>query len=166
MNSISGIIHITDKSFTKFIKIKQNKIKQNMIRITSSSSIKGINKPFQLISSNASWTGVRIPQALTHYHHIQQLSTNSSNDKEKSSHVDPDPKTPLSRVIDRFADVAFMTELVRGLHIATEAFFSPKVTINYPFEKGAISPRFRGEHALRRYPTGEERCIGKLIKNV
>ena|SRR2546421_3346616 len=32
-------------------------------------------------------------------------------------------------------------------------------TIYYPFEKGPISPRFRGEHALRRYPTGEERCI-------
>ena len=37
--------------------------------------------------------------------------------------------------------------------------FKPKVTINYPFEKGVLSPRFRGEHALRRYPTGEERCI-------
>lgn len=36
----------------------------------------------------------------------------------------------------------------------------PKVTINYPFEKGYLSPRFRGEHALRRYPSGDERCIG------
>jgi len=35
----------------------------------------------------------------------------------------------------------------------------PEWTINYPFEKGPISPLFRGEHALRRYPTGEERCI-------
>ncbi len=38
-------------------------------------------------------------------------------------------------------------------------FFKPKATINYPFEKGPVSPRFRGEHALRRYPNGEERCI-------
>ena len=38
-------------------------------------------------------------------------------------------------------------------------FFSEPVTINYPFEKGPLSPRFRGEHALRRYPSGEERCI-------
>ena len=38
-------------------------------------------------------------------------------------------------------------------------FFKPKPTINYPFEKGPLSPRFRGEHALRRYPSGEERCI-------
>lgn len=36
---------------------------------------------------------------------------------------------------------------------------SSRYTIYYPFEKGPISPRFRGEHALRRYPTGEERCI-------
>ncbi len=38
-------------------------------------------------------------------------------------------------------------------------FFRRKVTLNYPFEKGVLSPRFRGEHALRRYITGEERCI-------
>jgi NADH-quinone oxidoreductase chain I len=37
--------------------------------------------------------------------------------------------------------------------------FKPKVTINYPFEKSPISPRFKGEHALRRYENGEERCI-------
>ncbi len=37
--------------------------------------------------------------------------------------------------------------------------FKRKVTLNYPYEKGALSPRFRGEHALRRYANGEERCI-------
>ena len=41
-----------------------------------------------------------------------------------------------------------------------EQFFRPPYTIMYPFEKGPLSPRFRGEHALRRYPSGEERCIG------
>lgn len=45
--------------------------------------------------------------------------------------------------------------------IVLENFFRPPYTIMYPFEKGPLSPRFRGEHALRRYPTGEERCIGK-----
>jgi formate hydrogenlyase subunit 6/NADH:ubiquinone oxidoreductase subunit I len=45
------------------------------------------------------------------------------------------------------------------LWICTEAFFDKKATINYPMEKGPLSPRFRGEHVLRRYPTGEERCI-------
>ena len=45
-------------------------------------------------------------------------------------------------------------------HILTFRYmWKPKATINYPFEKNPISPRFRGEHALRRYPNGEERCI-------
>ena len=39
------------------------------------------------------------------------------------------------------------------------AAFEPDHVIHYPWEKGALSPMFRGEHALRRYPTGEERCI-------
>jgi NADH dehydrogenase (ubiquinone) Fe-S protein 8 len=43
--------------------------------------------------------------------------------------------------------------------LTLQYFFRRKVTLNYPFEKGALSSRFRGEHALRRYPTGEERCI-------
>jgi NADH-quinone oxidoreductase subunit I len=46
-------------------------------------------------------------------------------------------------------------------------FVSPKPTLNYPHEKGPLSPRFRGEHALRRYPNGEERCIAcKLCEAV
>jgi len=45
--------------------------------------------------------------------------------------------------------------------------FKPKVTLNYPYEKGCLSYRFRGEHALRRYPNGEERCIAcKLCEAV
>ena len=60
--------------------------------------------------------------------------------------------TPLTRIL-------LLTELVRGLWITLEYFFQKKVTLNYPFEKGPLSPRFRGEHALRRYQTGEERCI-------
>ena len=52
-----------------------------------------------------------------------------------------------------------MTDFIGGLLIAIKELFKSKKTINYPFEKGKISPRFRGEHALRRYPNGEERCI-------
>jgi hypothetical protein len=48
-----------------------------------------------------------------------------------------------------------------GMWIVLEQFFRPPYTIMYPFEKGPLSPRFRGEHALRRYPNGEERCIGE-----
>ncbi len=53
----------------------------------------------------------------------------------------------------------FLVEFVSAFGLAMRYFFTPKATINYPFEKGPISPRFRGEHALRRYPNGEERCI-------
>ena len=52
-----------------------------------------------------------------------------------------------------------LQELVTGLMLTVRYMFRPKVTINYPYEKGPLSPRFRGEHALRRYPSGEERCI-------
>ncbi|MBI1986579.1 MAG: NADH-quinone oxidoreductase subunit NuoI [Rhodospirillales bacterium] len=61
--------------------------------------------------------------------------------------------------IDRGARTVFLTELLSGLALTFRYMFRHKVTINYPFEKGPLSPRFRGEHALRRYPNGEERCI-------
>ena len=58
-------------------------------------------------------------------------------------------------------------ELVKGLWITLKYMFKAKVTINYPHEKGPLSPRFRGEHALRRYANGEERCIAcKLCEAV
>ena len=69
--------------------------------------------------------------------------------------------------IGRFLKTIFLLEFVSGLLIATREIFRPKKTINYPYEKGSLSPRFRGEHALRRYPSGEERCIAcKLCEAV
>ena len=59
----------------------------------------------------------------------------------------------------RGARALFLGELVSGLWLTLRYMFKPKATINYPFEKGPLSPRFRGEHALRRYSNGEERCI-------
>ena len=57
--------------------------------------------------------------------------------------------------------------MLLGLSLTLRAMFRPKVTINYPYEKGPLSPRFRGEHALRRYPDGTERCIAcKLCEAV
>ncbi len=53
----------------------------------------------------------------------------------------------------------FLREIIFGHYLTLKYFFKKKVTINYPYEKGPISSRFRGEHALRRYPNGEERCI-------
>jgi NADH-quinone oxidoreductase chain I len=68
---------------------------------------------------------------------------------------------------DRIARSLFLTELVSGMWLTLKYMFKKKVTINYPYEKNAISPRFRGEHALRRYPNGEERCIAcKLCEAV
>ncbi|HET9273651.1 MAG TPA: NADH-quinone oxidoreductase subunit NuoI, partial [Methyloceanibacter sp.] len=52
-----------------------------------------------------------------------------------------------------------LIEFLSAFWLALKYFVAPKATINYPFEKGPLSPRFRGEHALRRYPNGEERCI-------
>src|SRR6201992_4229252 len=60
---------------------------------------------------------------------------------------------------DRTARQIFFVEVVKSLGLAIHYFVAPKATLNYPFEKGPLSPRFRGEHALRRYPSGEERCI-------
>ncbi|KAI8394144.1 NADH dehydrogenase iron-sulfur protein 8 [Radiomyces spectabilis] len=61
--------------------------------------------------------------------------------------------------LDVAAQQLLLTELLRGMWVVLEQFFRPPYTIFYPYEKGPLSPRFRGEHALRRYPTGEERCI-------
>ena len=69
--------------------------------------------------------------------------------------------------IGRLLKTIFMIDFITGLLIAIKEIFKSKKTINYPFEKGKISPRFRGEHALRRYPNGEERCIAcKLCEAV
>jgi len=60
-----------------------------------------------------------------------------------------------------------LLEFISAFWLACKQFVAPKPTINYPYEKGAVSPRFRGEHALRRYPNGEERCIAcKLCEAV
>jgi NADH-quinone oxidoreductase subunit I len=61
--------------------------------------------------------------------------------------------------LDRTARAFLLTELISGMSLTFRSMFRPKATVNYPYEKGPISSRFRGEHALRRYPNGEERCI-------
>jgi NADH-quinone oxidoreductase subunit I len=69
--------------------------------------------------------------------------------------------------LDSTARAMFLTEIVKGMALTFKYMFKPRMTINYPFEKGPLSPRFRGEHALRRYPNGEERCIAcKLCEAV
>jgi NADH-quinone oxidoreductase subunit I len=72
-------------------------------------------------------------------------------------------KTPLQRITNTF----LLLDIVKGMWLTLTYLFKRKVTLKYPQEKGPLSPRFRGEHALRRYPNGEERCIAcKLCEAV
>lgn len=95
---------------------------------------------------------------------------------------DFDPYKNGPSAIDKAVHLFFFTEIIRGiwpLHhfdaclisrlgmwIVLENFFRQPYTIMYPYEKGPLSPRFRGEHALRRYPSGEERCIGAFFHTI
>merc|ERR1712028_17104 len=93
---------------------------------------------------------------------IRQMSMGSGH-----KNVMPHDASANDSVMDLSSRVIFMTEMFRGLAKAFETLLEPKLTLNYPFEKNALSPRFRGEHALRRYPSGEERCIAcKLCEAV
>ncbi|MFZ4604218.1 MAG: NADH-quinone oxidoreductase subunit NuoI, partial [Caulobacterales bacterium] len=64
----------------------------------------------------------------------------------------------MSRILQA-AKGALLLDFVGAFGLGLKYFFRRKATVNYPFEKNALSPRFRGEHALRRYANGEERCI-------
>lgn len=69
--------------------------------------------------------------------------------------------------IKRFLKSFLLFELLKGMKVTGRYLFAPKVTVHYPEEKTPQSPRFRGLHALRRYPNGEERCIAcKLCEAV
>ncbi|HEY0102619.1 MAG TPA: NADH-quinone oxidoreductase subunit NuoI [Brevundimonas sp.] len=62
---------------------------------------------------------------------------------------------------------AMMLDVIGAIGLSLKYMMRPKATVNYPFERNPQSPRFRGEHALRRYPNGEERCIAcKLCEAV
>ncbi|HEY5363129.1 MAG TPA: NADH-quinone oxidoreductase subunit NuoI [Aestuariivirga sp.] len=65
----------------------------------------------------------------------------------------------MSLSLNQAGKQLFLKEFVQAFFLAMRYFVAPKVTLNYPHEKGVLSARFRGEHALRRYPNGEERCI-------
>jgi NADH-quinone oxidoreductase subunit I len=71
------------------------------------------------------------------------------------------------RMLGNLAKTMFLSELRLGLGVTLRSFFRRKFTVYYPEEKTPQSPRFRGLHALRRYPNGEERCIAcKLCEAV
>lgn len=69
--------------------------------------------------------------------------------------------------ITNYIKSLFLWELIKGLSITGRYLFKSKITVQYPEEKTPLSNRFRGLHALRRYPNGEERCIAcKLCEAV
>jgi NADH-quinone oxidoreductase subunit I len=65
----------------------------------------------------------------------------------------------INRIKDLFYSL-MLVELLKGMALTGRYFFARKITVQYPDERTPMSPRFRGLHALRRYPSGEERCIG------
>lgn len=65
----------------------------------------------------------------------------------------------VEKRLEKQIEDMYLMELFRGMWLTLQYLFRKKVTLNYPLEKGPLSPRFRGEHGLRRYATGEERCI-------
>ena len=72
----------------------------------------------------------------------------------------------MGKVVHYFRSL-LLIELLQGMWLTLKYLFRPKYTIMYPMEKTPQSPRFRGLHALRRYPNGEERCIAcKLCEAV
>ena len=94
------------------------------------------------------------PVKVTSKHHLHLPETSFAPRREvEQNYLNSDSS------VNKTAQLFLFTEMLRGLWITLENFFRPPYTIQYPFEKGPVSPRFRGEHALRRYPTGEERCI-------
>ncbi|KAL2504861.1 NADH dehydrogenase [ubiquinone] iron-sulfur protein 8-A [Abeliophyllum distichum] len=79
-------------------------------------------------------------------------SFSTDKDDEEREKLAKEISKDWNSVFERSINTLFLTEMVRGLSLTLKYFFEKKVT-------GPLSPRFRGEHALRRYPTGEERCI-------
>ena len=73
----------------------------------------------------------------------------------------------MTATATRYLKSLLLWELLMGLKLTGKYFFAKKITVQYPEEKTPMSPRFRGLHALRRYPNGEERCIAcKLCEAV
>ena len=71
------------------------------------------------------------------------------------------------KVLTNYVKSLFLFELLKGMKLTGTYFFRKKFTVMYPEQKAPVSPRFRGLHAQRRYPNGEERCIAcKLCEAV
>ncbi|OOZ46928.1 NADH-quinone oxidoreductase subunit I [Solemya velum gill symbiont] len=73
----------------------------------------------------------------------------------------------MMKAVTNYVKSLFLFELLKGMKLTGKYFFRKKFTVLYPEQKAPVSPRFRGLHAQRRYPNGEERCIAcKLCEAV
>lgn len=91
-----------------------------------------------------------------------QAQSQTTSSQEKQNYVSVTRKhqwDDWKNIEEQIVSITMWGEIMRGMSTTLGSFFKEPATINYPFEKGPLSPRFRGEHALRRYPSGEERCI-------
>merc|ERR1712226_589305 len=139
---------------------KLNNKNQNMAMSSSSAM-----KIFSLARSGVTLTGSKLPRAAVS---MSQVRHASGGDYVEVNSLSPTEGNPSwKETHESFAKMVFLTEICTGLGVTLGSMFKEAATINYPFEKGPLSPRFRGEHALRRYASGEERCIAcKLCEAV
>ncbi|CAG8560990.1 5479_t:CDS:2, partial [Diversispora eburnea] len=130
---------------------------------TNSTLMFRFNHIAKSVVRKASITPVSIPRSFPITRKFSVSKYNNAGSSSDPTHeirtVDKNSDLKVPTTLDKTARLFFLTEILRGMWIVLENFFRPPYTIFYPYEKGPVSPRFRGEHALRRYPTGEERCI-------
>ncbi|KAI9146108.1 NADH dehydrogenase iron-sulfur protein 8 mitochondrial precursor [Paraphysoderma sedebokerense] len=108
-------------------------------------------------------SAVRFPSASS----VGRLTSLVFSQRSSSKPYEKEVENYQGSALDKASEVLLLTEMFRGMWVVLENFFKPPYTLYYPYEKGPLSPRFRGEHALRRYPSGEERCIAcKLCEAV
>src|SRR5690606_9994001 len=103
-----------------------------------------------------------------HAARLEGLHPRDARLDRRDRHLDADPLEPLAmtRLVEFFRSFLLL-ELLRGMALTGRYLFARKITVQFPEEKTPMSPRFRGLHALRRYPNGEERCIAcKLCEAV
>lgn len=111
-------------------------------------------------SDGQSYLSTKVPMDSNHPHYMPHMDYYYSSKHE----VPPLPNqiysdTDIDTVINRVHKEVWYSEFIKVIFAVASHSVETEVTINYPMEKGPLSPLFRGEHALRRYPTGEERCI-------
>lgn len=117
------------------------------------------NLPKRIVSENPNSVYTSFTRSLFSRPLSEGQSPSSSQGTNKPQQTSSEKVPTWKELVDTTATTLFATEMIRGLMMTLQYFFQPAVTLNYPSEKGPLSPRFRGEHVLRRYPSGEERCI-------